>query len=396
VRSPGHTKFIAFGFLLVGLGGLGWQLYQRLAADAGGGPDRSRSEQPVPVEVAAIEHGPIEWRRAFTGTLEALAEFVVAPKVGGRIEQVEVDLGDTVTRGQLVARLDNAEFVQAVEQARADLAVAEANLAEAESLLRIAQRELDRNDRLRERGLSSESQTDVAMADLLAKQAHVKVTKAQLTKAEAELETARIRLGYTEVAAGWQGGNQQRLVAERYVDEGETVAANAALLRIVELDPITAVLYVTERDYGHLRQGQEVLLSTDAWPDERFRGRIERIAPVFRESVRQARVELRVDNPRQRLKPGMFVRAEVVFERVAQTLVVPEAALTRREQREGVFVVRPDGQAVDWREVRLGIRQDGRVQVFGEGLRGLVVVLGQQQLDQGSAIAIGQGPVAAP
>ena len=124
----------------------------------------------------------------------------------------------------------------------------------------------------------------------------------------------------------------------------ETVAANAALLRIVELDPITAVVYVTERDYGHLRQGQEALLSTDAWPDERFRGRIERIAPVFRESVRQARVELRVDNPRQRLKPGMFVRAEVVFERVAQTLVVPEAALTRREQREGVFVVRPDGQ----------------------------------------------------
>ena len=156
------------------------------------------------------------------------------------------------------------------------------------------------------------------------------------------------------------------------------------------------MVYVTERDYGRLERGQSALLSTDAWPDERFQGRIQRIAPVFRESVRQARVELRVDNPKQRLKPGMFVRAEVVFERVAETLVVPEAALTRREQRDGVFVVRPDGQAVDWREVRLGIRQDGRVQVFGEGLQGRVVVLGQQLLDQGSAIAIAQGPAAAP
>ncbi len=394
MNTPGRTKIIV-GFLLLGLGALGWQLYQRLAADAEG-PERGGPQPAVPVEVAAIERGPIEWRRAFTGTLEALAEFVVAPKVGGRIEQIDLDLGDTVTRDQLVARLDNAEFVQAVEQARADLAVAEANLAEAESLLQIAKRELDRNDRLRERGLSSESQTDVAMADLLAKQAHVKVTKAQLTRAEAELETARIRGGYTQVTAGWQGGNQQRLVAERYVDEGETVAANAALLRIVELDPITAVMYVTERDYGRLERGQEALLSTDAWPDERFQGRIQRIAPVFRESVRQARVELRVDNPEQRLKPGMFVRAEVVLERVAETLVVPEAALTRREQSDGVFVVRPDGQAVDWREVRLGIRQDGRVQVFGEGLQGRVVVLGQQLLDEGSSIAIVQGPAAAP
>ena len=395
MNTPSGTKLVASGLLLLGLVGLGWQLFERLASDIEG-PKRGDDRGPVPVEVVAIERGPIEWRRALTGTLEALAEFVVAPKVGGRIEQLDLDLGDTVTRDQLVARLDNAEFVQAVEQARADLAVAEANLAEAQSLLQIAQRELDRIDRLRERGLSSESQTDVAMADLLAKQAHVKVTKAQLTRAEAALETARIRVGYTQVTAGWRGGNQQRLVAERYLDEGETVAANAALLRIVELDPITAVVFVTERDYGRLALGQEALLSTDAWPGELFRGRIQRIAPVFRENVRQARIELRVENPEQRLKPGMFVRAEVVFQRVAEAVIVPEAALARRAGREGIFLVRPGGEAVDWREVETGIRQDGRVQLFGEGLQGRVVVLGQQLLEQGSVIRIVTGQDAKP
>lgn len=395
MNLPGLGKTIALAILLLGLGALGWQIYHRLALPPQAAT-REGGRQPVPVEVAPIERGSIEWRRAFSGTLEADAEFVVAPKVGGRIEQLEVDLGDTVTRGQLVARLDNAEFVQAVEQARAGRAVAEANLAEAESLLQIAQRERDRIDRLRERGLSSESQSDAATADLLAKQAHVKVTKAQLAKAEAELETARIRLGYTQVTAGWQGGSRERLVAERYLDEGETVAANAALLRIVELDPITAVVFVTERDYGRLEKGQTVLLTTDAWPGETFHGRIQRIAPVFREAVRQARVELRVDNPEQRLKPGMFVRAEVVFERVAEALVVPEEALTRRGGRDGVFLVHPDGQAVDWREVTPGIRQDGRVQLIGAELGGQVVVLGQQMLEQGSAIAIVAGPESRP
>ncbi|NIR30343.1 MAG: HlyD family efflux transporter periplasmic adaptor subunit, partial [Gammaproteobacteria bacterium] len=70
----------------------------------------------------------------------------------------------------------------------------------------------------------------------------------------------------------------------------------------VELDPITAVFYVTERDYARLKPGQEAALSTDAYPGESFSGRIVRIAPVFRESTRQARVELRVANPDLRLK----------------------------------------------------------------------------------------------
>ncbi|MDX1514785.1 MAG: biotin/lipoyl-binding protein, partial [Gammaproteobacteria bacterium] len=92
----------------------------------------------VPVEVAAIRTGAIEQRRTFTGTLEPKAEFVVAPKVSGRIERLNVDLADTVTRGQVVAKLDDDEFVQSVAQAEADYAVAKANLAEAVSLLNIA------------------------------------------------------------------------------------------------------------------------------------------------------------------------------------------------------------------------------------------------------------------
>jgi RND family efflux transporter MFP subunit len=168
-------------------------------------------------------------------------------------------------------------------------------------------------------------------------------------------------------------------------------------LRIVELDPVTGVIFATEKDYGKLQPGQGVSLATDAYPGESFDGRILRIAPVFREATRQARVEVSVKNPGHRLKPGMFIRATVVLDRVADAVIVPEQALTSRNNRTGVFLVDDDGRSVVWREVRVGIREGGRVQLLGEELSGRVVTLGQQLVDDGSPIVIpaGQGDAAA-
>jgi RND family efflux transporter MFP subunit len=376
---------------------LAWEVYVHLQGLTQEPADRNQQRQPVPVEVALVERGPIELRRSFTGTLETRSELVAAPKVSGRIERLAVDLADTVSRGQVVAQLDNGEYVQAVAQARADLEVARANLAEARSLLTIAERELERIDRLRERGLSSESERDLAKADQLAKQAHVQVSRAQVSRAEAVLEAARIRLGYTQVTADWRGGSDRRVVAERFVDEGETVSANAPLLRIVELDPIIAVFFVTERDYALLRPGQAAELTTDAYPDVIFVARIARIAPVFQETTRQARVELEVANPDLSLKPGMFVRASLVLDRAAEALIVPEPALVTRDARKGVFLVDVPGTSVAWHPVEVGIRQGAKIQVIGELPSERVVILGQQLLDDGSSIRIAESSkVAAP
>jgi RND family efflux transporter MFP subunit len=129
-------------------------------------------------------------------------------------------------------------------------------------------------------------------------------------------------------------------------------------------------------------------LTTDAYPGERFGGRIDRIAPVFSTSTRQARVEMTIENPRHRLKPGMFIRVAVVMERVPETTIIPEQALTTRNEKTGVFVVSDDGKSVTWREVKVGIREGDRVQVQSEGLSGRVVTLGQQLVSDGSSITI--------
>lgn len=383
--------WIPLTLVLAASAAIAWLVYERMMDLHAEQASRKEAARVVPVEAADIERGVIELRRAFTGTLSAHAEFVVSPKIGGRVEALDVDVADMVTRGQVVAELDNAEYVQAVAQAQAGLAVAQANLAEAESLLTIAGRELERVERLRERGVSSEAQRDTAKAEQLAKQAHVQVTKAEVSRARAELETARIRLGYTKVKADWRGGEERRVVAERFVDEGETVAENAPLLRIVELNPITAVFFVTERDYTSLRPGQGVVLGTDAIPGQSFDGRIARIAPVFRESTRQARVEVHAENEDLLLKPGMFVRTEVVLDRIEDAVIVPDQALVRRDDRDGIFVIADGGDTVSWFEVDVGIREGDRVQILVDDIGTRVVTLGQQLLEDGSVVTVTNG-----
>lgn len=235
----------------------------------------------IPVQIVNIERGSLVARRTFSGTLEARARFNVAAKVSGRIEQLTVDLADPVERGQTVAQLDDDEYQQAVAVAEAELAVAKANRVEAENALTISNRGLERVRTLRERGVASESQVDTARAEQLADEAALAVAEAEVTRAEASLATARIRLGYTTVTADWAGGNERRVVAERYINVGDTVSENTPLISVVELDPLTGVIFVSEKDYGQLSVDQTVTLRTDAYPDRTFEGRIERIAPVF-------------------------------------------------------------------------------------------------------------------
>lgn len=378
---------------------LAWAIADKLA-DARSGPDAGDPVPAAPVAVQPVERGPITLRRTFSGALEAAAELVLAPKISGRIDRLLVDLGDTVERGQVVARLDDAELVQAVNQAEAELAVARATLTAAESALEISERGLKRAQSLRTEGVASESQLDAARTDQLTARAEVDLAAARIPRADAALESARIRLGYARITADWNGGDDRRVVGERFVDEGANVGQNAPLISILELDPLLAVISAPERDYPRISVGQPAVLSTDAYPGRTFEARVARIAPVFRRATRQARIELSVENPELLLKPGMFVRATLALESVPDATVVPYDALTQRGDETGVFVLDDAGEHALWRAVVPGIREGDRVQVSGDGVTGRVVVLGQELCDDGGPVSIPDaaavGPSSAP
>lgn len=377
---------------LLALTAFGWIVVQRVAQRGEAELGLSADQGPIPIEVGPIERGPITLRRTFSGALEASAQFVVAPKVGGRLQSLAVDLGDAVERGQVVATLDEDELVQAVHQDEADLTVARASLSAAKSALEIAERGLQRAQSLRGEGVTSDSQLDAAMAEQLAGRAEVEVRGANVERAQAALQAARIRLGYARVTADWSGDDERRVVAERFVDEGGMLAANAPLLTIVALDPLVGVILVPERDYAGLELGQTAQLTTDAHREQVFGARVARIAPVFQSATRQARIELQVENPDAALKPGMFVRATLELARVEQATTVPFEALVERAGRSGVFVLDQAGERVRWQPVTAGIREGARIEVRLEGeqesLVGRVVTLGQELLEDGSRVHV--------
>ncbi|MEM8836303.1 MAG: efflux RND transporter periplasmic adaptor subunit [Planctomycetota bacterium] len=373
--------------LLGVVGGIGYLVFQKLQEEDAG--ERvAREALPAPVEVAPIEFGRIEDRRVFSGTLEAAARVTIAPKVGGRIVQMPLDIADTVRRGDVIALLDSAEYEQDVAQAQADLDVAKAQLAQAEGAAAIAEREFERVRQLHKRGIASDSQLDEAEVDRVGRRAAVDVAGAQVTRAEASLRSARVRLGYSSVRAEWESGEGDRVVAERFAEEGDTVSANTALVSIVDLDPIEAVVFATERDYASIVSGQLVSLRTDAYPDRVWTGRVARVSPVFREGSRQARVEITVPNTDGALKPGLFARIEAVLGVDESASIVPASALSKRGDETVVFLADTDSMTARAAAVRTGIRQGDRVQVFGEGLEGDVITLGHQLVRDGSSIVV--------
>ncbi len=385
--------------LLVGaviIGALGWGLAVRIG-DALREPEREERSAAVAVEIAQPQHGQIRDVRRFTGTLRARSQVDIAPRISGRIARLMIDIGDIVERGDLIARLDDDELIQDVEQARADLLVAQATLEERVSAAGIAERDYDRTVRLREQRIASESELDAARSRFESERAVVRVAEADVARREAALRSAEVRLSYATISAVWDtsglggvsGSASQRVVGERYVDEGATIAANERIVSLLDIDRVIAVVYVTERDYAFLRTGLEaVIASQHNSAGRQHQGRIVRMAPAFAEGSRQARVEIEVPNEDHQLKPGMFVTVHLELGRDDNALTVPRQALLQRDGVQGVFVVDYETMKAVFTPIEIGIRDRDRVQVVDPPLDGPVVVLGQHLLSDGMQVSI--------
>jgi len=374
--------------VVLGIAGVaGWQIWVRVTA---AGKQAARERTPVPVEIAPVEQANIRDIGVFTGSLQPKAQFIVAPKIGGRLVKLLVDVGDPVQRDQLIAQLDDEELTQEVEQARAERDVAQANAENGTSDLELARREFERVQTLREKKVASEAELDAAQGRYMTAQARCKVAAAQVAQKEAALKAAEVRLGYTRVLAHWERENGPRIVGERFVDEGALLQANEPIVSVLEDRVLVGAIHVIERDYPKIRIGQEATITTDAFPGEPFPGRIVRIAPFMKESSRQARVEIDVPNPDRRLASGMFIRVSLQFADHAGATVVPGEALVKREGRPGVFAADVEARKARFVPVTVGIRNSERAEVLEPALEGFVVTLGQHLLEDGSPILLPQ------
>ena len=381
-------KFLAFIIIIALCGYIGWQVYEKVMSASAKPTMRGRGSVPVAVEVKPVLKTTVRDFGDFTGSLYPRWQFVVAPKVGGRLEKLLVDIGDRVKRGQLIAVLEDDEYLQQVNQAKAELEVARAKVEESLSLLDTARREYNRAKALRKKKITSESELDSTEAQFKAKNAMHKVTKAQVTQKEAALRAIRVRLSYTRIQATWEEGEEYRVVGERFVDEGAMLAPNTPIVSILDTSVLEAVIFVIERDYPKVRVGQEASVSTDAFPGRGFPGKIVRVAPLLKETSRQARVEIEVPNPEDLIKPGMFIRIRLEFAKHDNATVVPMTALVKRNGQQGVFIAELKEGKARFVPVTVGIFNSQLAEVIKPELTGNVVTLGQHLLRDGSPIIL--------
>jgi RND family efflux transporter MFP subunit len=379
-------KFLLFVFILAIILIGGWLTYRRIITSTN--PQGGRPSATVAVESQVIRTGVIKDIGVFTGSLIPKSQFIVAPKVSGWLKQLLVNVGDTVQRNQVIAILDDAEFTQQVEQARAELLVAKANAENCASDLDLAKREYERAKTLREKQISSASELDESEAAFKSSQTQLKVSQAQVAQKEAALRSADLRLSYTKVQAFWETDDRTRVVGERFVDEGALLQVNQPIVSILENNILTAVVYVVEKDYPKIKLEQSAMISTDAYPDKTFTGNIVRIAPLLQESSRQARVEIEVPNTNQMLKPGMFIRAKIEFTSHDNATLVPLAALVRRDNKQGIFIIDEQTLQVRFVPVTIGIVDNQWAEILTPEISGAVATMGNHLLEDGADITL--------
>jgi len=374
--------------LIVGL--LTWQIITRVrqkqSSDKPSGPERGASA--IAVETAPAAYRDLSDIGSFSGNLEPKSSFLLAPRVTGQLRKLHVNIGQTVSRGQLVAELDDRVFRLELEKARSSVAVSRAQAEQAANALRLAELEFDNQRQLFEKGYISRSQFDQANAQLISDRSKDNVAKASLNSALAAHSAAEIQLSYTRITADWEGGPATRIIGEKLADEGALLSSGSPVFRIMDISSLIAVIDVIEKDYTRIKLGQSVKVSSDSYPGEEFSGKVLRQAPQLSESSRQARIEIEVPNSGQKLKPGMFARVQMTYAIKKDVLSVPTAALTKFSDKEGVFLVEKGNREARFVALEIGIRGLDYVEVLSPALEGEVVVLGQDLLDDGSKVSL--------
>jgi HlyD family secretion protein len=278
-----------------------------------------------------VTRGDIVSAVTATGTVNPVTTVLVGTQVSGTIKYIYVDFNSPVKQGQLIAQIDPATFEAQVEQARANLLSAQANLKKSEAALADAGRTLERNRGLLPQGFVSRAEFDTSETNYDAAMAQLDASKAQVAQTAAALSFAETNLRYTKILSPVDG-----TVVQRAIDVGQTVAASfqtPTLFTIAQdLKKMQLDTNVAEADIGKVVVGQDVEFTVDAYPEHPFRGRVSqiRIAPITVQNVVTYDVVITVDNSDLKLKPGMTANVSIITSSKQNVLRIPNAALRYR------------------------------------------------------------------
>jgi RND family efflux transporter MFP subunit len=340
--------------------------------------------QPRQVRTARVAETPIGQTVTVNGTLAAYDQTTISVKVPGRLQTVNVDFGTIVRKGQAIAQLEQADYRLRVQQAEASLAQARARLGlspdggddrvaaeqtgtvrQARAVLDEAKAKHDRAVRLVQQGVipraefdSADAEYKVALSRYQDGLEEIRNRQGVLAQRRSEVALAKQQLADTIVYAAMGG-----VIQEKKASVGEYLAAGAPVVDIVRIDPLRLRVEVPERESHSIRNGQSVRVTLEGDP-EAYIGYVKRLSPSISQQNRVLVVEADVAN-NGKLKPGAFVRAEIVTDQTSTAATVPTNALVTFAGIDKVIVIE-NGKALektvttgrrgpDWIEIKAGV-----------------------------------------
>ena len=337
----------------------------------------------VPVAVAQASVREMVKKLSTTGSINSFADAAVVSEVAGTIEELLIERGQTVERGQVIAVVEHAEASARLQEAEAGLQAAEAQLLQARAKLRNVETEHARVTTLFADGVASQQMLDEIDANRDMAVAAKEVALAHVAQARAALQQATVFLENHTIRAPIGG-----IIVERHVDAGDKNNPSEPIVTIAQLDPVRVQCDFPECDLPLLRPGQKSLIEVDAYPGETFPAEVKIVSPCIDAGTRTVGVELWAPNEDGRLRAGMFARVTVVGEPF-EALAVPDDALTRIPGTGVEFVFLVNGNTARRTDLKTGYRAEGWTEVAGDLDPGdRVVIEGQNNLKSGSTVRI--------
>lgn len=328
----------------------------------------TKSEEKVfNVQVQDIVKKPLRPFIESIGTLNPFEEVTISAEVEGVLRSVKVEEGTQVSKGMLLAAIDDSDYGLEVKRA-------EAGLRQSEATLENTKLEYKRKDALFKEELVTKQQYDDVTT-------RVSLAEADVERAKASLAIARLKLSKTKISSPLAC-----VVKEKRVSAGDFVKNGTSLFVIIQPNPIKLRFTVPEKEVGRLKINQEVMIKVDGFPGSEFKGKVNIVFPNVEEKTRTLQVEALVPNNNGILKPGLFAKVILYTAGERNTIVVPVTSLLYEAERVKVFVV--EGDRAKERQVKLGSKYGEMMEII-EGVKEgeKVVAIGQQNLSEGAKVS---------
>lgn len=346
--------------------------------------------QLTKVDVAIAKLGTLSDAREYIGTSEPSRQTLLRSQAEGKLLDLTVEVGEVVTKGQVIGRLDSSLLTAAVNREKAELASLESELASAEirvknseialeeSLLRLEQAKNDaqRYSDLANQGLISSQEAEsfqttaelaqktvlVATESIKIAQQAVTTSMGQVASQREAIAEATQRQAYSQLIAPATG-----IVITKANETGNLVRQGEEIIEIGDFSQIKVVVPLSELDLGQISLGKSVAVTFDAFGDRDFIGRISRIAPAADSSTRKIPIEITVPNPQGQIKGGLLARV-VLVPNTATDVIIPESAIVEEAAQNYIFVVSQEELATNQgivrkREIRIRDRSKGKVAI---------------------------------